>query len=48
MTSVTPNAPLKNHNPVRPGRLLRTSASTLNVSVVGESIAARAVSPSST
>ena len=42
------NAPRKNHSPVRPGRLLRTSASTLNVSVVGESAAASAVRPSST
>jgi hypothetical protein len=46
--SVRPNAPMKNQTPVRRGRSLRTSASTLNVSVVGESIAATAVSPSST
>ena len=48
MISVTPNAPRKNQSPVRAGRSLRTSASTVNVSVVGDSIAANAVSPSST
>src|SRR5947209_1877762 len=48
ITSVAATAPKKNQNPVRPGRSLRTSDSTLNVSVVGESIAANAVRPSST
>src|ERR1700727_1972710 len=46
--SVNPNAPRKNHSPVRPGRLDSTSASTQKVSVVGDNIAATAVSPSST
>src|ERR1700759_2273773 len=48
MMSVRPNAPKKNHSPVRPGRLDNTSASTQNVSVVGDNIAATAVSPNST
>src|SRR3984885_7238001 len=48
MMSVRPNAPMKNHSPVRPGRSASTSASTQNVSVVGDNIAATAVSPSST
>src|SRR5262249_920000 len=48
MISVTPNAPRKNHTPVRSGRSASTSANTVNESVVGDSIAASAVSPSST
>src|SRR5271163_5106858 len=46
-TSVTPNAPRKNHRPVRIGRSPTTSASTDRNSVTGESIAASATSTSS-
>src|SRR5258708_1966242 len=46
-TSVTPNAPRKNHKPVRIGRSPTTSASTDRNSVTGESMAASATSTSS-
>ena len=45
--SVAVNAPSRNQQPVRNGRGESTSASTENVSVVGDSIAASETSTSS-